>query len=315
MGVSWNDEIDTILAGDLTAVLGYPTPAGGAVVTPVAPVGLRDRAAGTVGFTTSLGFGRKLERIQRDPRVALAFHAREHGLATSPRFVLVQGRARVVLEPSPEERARLAELATPLLGGRRRGWFWDRWLREYYDVRVHVHVEADIITTWPDLRCAGPPTVLGAPPPGDPPAPQRPPQKGTGPRVDAERAGKRLGRTDHLLLGYVGADGYPCVVPVGVGHADAAGLAITTAAHLPAGGRRAGLVGHSFRAQLIGLEVRQFTGWLEVGDSGARYAPHTEHGFRAPANKTLLLLLNGMLAKWGVRTSRRRTNAHPSASS
>jgi hypothetical protein len=27
-----------------------------------------------------------------------------------------------------------------------------------------------------------------------------------------------------------------------------------------------------------------------------RYAPHTETGYRAPANKTLLLLLNGLLA-------------------
>jgi hypothetical protein len=42
--------------------------------------------------------------------------------------------------------------------------------------------------------------------------------------------------------------------------------------------------------------------------SGARrgtYAPHTEAGYRAPANKTLLLLLNGLLAKRGVRAARR----------
>ena len=63
------------------------------MVTPVAPVGLRDREAGTVGFTTSLGFGRKLDRIRENPRVALAYHAREHGFAEAPRFVLVQGTA------------------------------------------------------------------------------------------------------------------------------------------------------------------------------------------------------------------------------
>jgi hypothetical protein len=66
-----------------------PTPAGGAVVTAVAPIGLRDREAGTVGFTTSLGFGRKLDRIKQTPRVALAYHAREHGFATEPRYGLV----------------------------------------------------------------------------------------------------------------------------------------------------------------------------------------------------------------------------------
>lgn len=97
--VSWSDENDEIIGGDLTAALAYVTPAGGAVVTAVAPVGLRDREAGTVTFTTSLGFGKKLERIERDPSVALAYHAREHGFATSPRYVLVQGRASISREP------------------------------------------------------------------------------------------------------------------------------------------------------------------------------------------------------------------------
>ena len=95
----WSDPDDEIIGGDLTAALAYVTPAGGGVVTPVAPVGLRDRAAGTVGFTTSLGFGRKLDRIRENPRVALAYHAREHGFATEPRYVLVQGTASYDAEP------------------------------------------------------------------------------------------------------------------------------------------------------------------------------------------------------------------------
>src|SRR3954447_20070864 len=95
MPVRWNDEDDAVITGDLTAALAYVTPAGGAVVTAVAPVGLRDREAGTVSFTTSFGFAKKLDRIRRDPRVALAFHAREHGFSGSPRYVLVQGMAAV----------------------------------------------------------------------------------------------------------------------------------------------------------------------------------------------------------------------------
>ena len=75
MTVSWDDAIDAVIAGDLTGGLGYRTPAGGVVVQAVAPIGLRDRAAGTIGFTTSLGFSKKLERIARDPRVSMAFHA------------------------------------------------------------------------------------------------------------------------------------------------------------------------------------------------------------------------------------------------
>jgi len=150
----WSEADDEILAGDLTAALAYLTPAGGAVLTPVAPIGLRDRDAGTVTFTTSLGFGRKLDRIARNPRVALAYHARDHGFAAAPRFVLVQGTAT-------------------------------------YDA-------------------------------------------------------------------------------------------------------------HPDEAKLVGLETRQHTGWLHDGI----YAPHTDNGFRAPANKTLLLLANGYMARQGLKKAR-----------
>src|SRR5271154_3528272 len=103
----WSDVDEEIIGGDLTAALAYGTPAGGAVATPVAPVGLRDRDAGTVGFTTSLGFGRKLDRIKENPKVSLAYHAREHGFARQPRFVLVQGTASCDSKP---DRALLEEV-------------------------------------------------------------------------------------------------------------------------------------------------------------------------------------------------------------
>jgi hypothetical protein len=87
---------------------------------------------------------------------------------------------------------------------------------------------------------------------------------------------------------------------------DAAGLVLTAAWPAPPGGRRAGLLGHSYHRQLIGLRTRQYTGWLTVSDDGTmRYAPHTEAGYVAPPNKTLLLLLNGVLAKRGVRAAAR----------
>jgi len=304
--VTWDDETDAILDGDLTAALGYRTPLGGTVVQAVAPIGLRDRAAGEAGFTTSLGFSKKLVAFARDPRVALAFHAREHGTATSPRYLLVQGRATVVERPSAAEVAEVAALAAARLGPPKRGVFWDRWLREYYQVRVPVRVAVERIVTWPDLRCEGPPVVAGPALPEAPPPAQRVPRGGTGPRVDAARAGARVRGCAHALLGFDGADGWPVVVPVEVTAADATGLRLRAAAPLPAGGRRAGLLGHSYRPQLVGLEARQYTGWLEVGDDGTGlYAPHTENGYRAPANKTLLLLLNGLLAKRGVRQAAR----------
>src|SRR5260221_8963125 len=116
MPVTWDDDVDEILAGDLTTAVGYRTPAGGVVVQAVAPIGLRDREAGTVGFTTSLGFSKKLERIAGDPRVAMAFHAREHGRTHSQLYVLVQGRARVIAEPSEAERELVRTQATAYLG-------------------------------------------------------------------------------------------------------------------------------------------------------------------------------------------------------
>jgi hypothetical protein len=298
--VAWDDDTDAILNGDLTAALGYRTPAGGAVVMAVAPIGLHDRGEGRVGFTTSLGFSKKLDRIAEDPRVALAFHAREHGSSASSAYVLVQGRATVVAQPSSARKAEVFEHAARYLGSPPRGRFWDYWLREYGDVRVPVDVAVERIVVWPDLRCAGTPVVHGAPLP-EPPPPQSPPKNGTAPRVDAERAAKRIARTGHVLLAYCGGDGYPVVLPVTIAQAGAEGLRLAADAPLPEGGRRAGLLGHAYRARLVGLLTRQHTGWLD----GGLYAPHTETGYQAPPNKRLLLLLNGALAKQGVRKARK----------
>lgn len=311
MPLTWPDDIDEVLGGDPTAGLAYVTPAGGAVVTAVAPFGLRDREAGTVTFTTSLGFARKLDRIRRNPRVALAFHAREHGFSDSTLYVLVQGTA--AFSDEVDERF-LDEVLGPrterFMGPRKTGrLFWDRWLREYYRERVPVVISVERITTWPDLRCEGEPEVIGSARPGQPPEPRAEPRGGVSPRVSSERAARRLARLDHHLLAFTGADGYPTVVPVSIGDGDADGVRVAAASHLlPPGGRRAGLLGHSYRAELVGLAVRQHTGWLEAPSDGgaARYAPHTEGGYKAPSSKTVLLFLNGLLAKRGVRQARKR---------
>ena len=43
-------------------------------------------------------------------------------------------------------------------------------------------------------------------------------------------------------------------------------------------------------------------GWFEATEGGeGRFYPHTTGGFVAPANKTLLLLANGFLARRGLR--------------
>jgi hypothetical protein len=304
--VSWPDEVDRILAGDMTAALAYLTPAAGAVVTGVAPVGLRDREHGTVTFTTSLGLGKKLDRIRRDPHVALAYHARNHGFATGDLYVLVQGRCRPVPPADPAwNRKVLGPAAARFMGPPRQGPFWDRWLKEYYADRVPVTVDVERVVVWPALDCAGEPDVHGSPRPAAPPDPQDPPKKGTGPRLDAAKAAAQLGRLSHVLASWREADGFPTVVSARVAGAAAGGIRLSTGHPLPTGGRRAGMLGHDYRAQLVGLVSRQYTGWLEDGV----YAPHTHSGFRAPGNKTLVLLANGLMAKRGLRKARGRRAA------
>ena len=304
--VQWDDAVHEVLTGDLTAALAYVTPAGGAVVTAVAPCGTADRAGGVVGFTTSLGFGKKLERIVRQPRVALAYHSREHGFSTSAHFVLVQGSATVDLTPSEQRLKAFEPQATRFLGGVKRGVVWDRLLREYYGERVFVDVEVHRIIAWPDLQAAGDPVVLGDLGAG-PPAPQAPPKNGSGPRVDVAGVAGRIAALPHRVLAYRGADGFPMVVPVELAGHDANGLRLVDShGLLPPGGRRAGLLAHSYRPQLVGLSTRVLTGWLDVADDrSAVYAPHTSKGFTAPPNKNLLLVTNGLIAKYGFHKARR----------
>jgi hypothetical protein len=255
-----------------------------------------------VTFTTSLGFGRKLDRIRADPRVALLYHAREHGFHDGDELVLVQGRARIVEQP---DEAYLRDVVRPaslhFMGKPKEGPFWDRWLREYYADRVPVHVDVERVVTWPALDGSGEPVVEGSAWPDAPPDPQPHPKGGAGPRV----AAKGIDKPAHKLLAYRGSDGFPVVVPVRLGAPSQAGIPLTSAIPLPPGGRRAGLLAHDYRAKLIGLRARQCTGWLEDGV----YAPHTSSGFQAPANKTLLLLANGFMAKRGLRKARQATSA------
>jgi hypothetical protein len=113
---------------------------------------------------------------------------------------------------------------------------------------------------------------------------------------------KQVSVLPHRVLAFRGADGLPLVVPVHVGGHTSAGLRLVTPPTLlPQGGRRAGLVAHSYHPQLVGLSTRMFTGWLDVAsDGGAVYAPHTSKGFMAPPVKDLLLVSNGLFAKYGM---------------
>jgi len=171
-----------------------------------------------------------------------------------------------------------------------------------------VSVAVERVTVWPDLGCAGPAEVHGAPAPAKPPPPQAPPARGTGPRIRHEPAARRAAGLPDVLLGWVGADGFPVVVPVGVGAADHDGIAIEAADGLiPPGGRRAGLTAHSFARYAFGQHQRRHTGWLVADPGSGRvvYAPHTEAGHRLPESRFLYRLASGLVTRRGYRDALR----------
>ena len=298
--LQWPDEVDEIFTGDLVVTVGSPTPAGGVVLNSVTPLGLRDRNAGTVMFTTSLGFGRKLERIAADPRIAVAYSTREHGHSQRPGYVLVQGIADVIAEYTQERRDELVEQAQQHIGQVADGRFWDWWLKVYYFDRVGVEVKATRILWWPSGSLADEPVVIGEPLPTLVAPSQPPPRQPAVARVPVGKVVKSA-RMPHRLLGITDAGGMPVIVPVEVVRRAEHGLVLDVPSGIvPPGGRRAGFIAHQFRPKLIGLATATHTGWLEVG-AEAVWTPHTRHGFVAPPNKTLLLLGNGAAARWGYR--------------
>lgn len=305
MAVSWPDSVDEILAGDLAAAFAYLTPARGAVITPMAPLALRDRERGTVTLSSSLGLPKKLMRLRRNDAVALAYHAREHSFTDRPEFVLVQGRASVG-EPDREWLESIKPEWERFLGPPQTG-LTGRWLRVYYWERVAIEIAIERIVVWRDETCAGTPEVYGAPLPAEAPAPQKPPANGTGPRIDVTKVESAVEKLPHTLLAWAGADGLPMMVSAEASSAGSEGLKLhVPAGNLPAGGRRAGLTSHWFKPRMIGQEQRVHTGWMtSAGGSEALYAPHTRAGTRLPPSKLLFNIGAGAATRLGLREARK----------
>lgn len=284
LAVDWPDEIDEILGGDLAVGVAYLTPAKGVVIAPMTTLGMRDREAGTITLTTSLGLWRKLDRIRRNPGVAIAYHTREHGFTDRPGFVLAQGRGSFSTEP---DRAWL-EAITPQWErflGPRTGGPLGRLLDTYHWQRIAITIAVERIVAWPRSDASGESQTFGSARPA-PPAPQAEPRKGTGPRLSTSKVAADVERLPHALLGWCGTDLLPEVVPVTGASADERGVRLNVPdALLPPGARRAGLTVHSFRPRMVGQEQRMHTGWLERDGDAVTYAPHTRTGYGLPRSK------------------------------
>lgn len=298
---AWPATIDEILRGDQIVGFAYVTPAKGVVLQPLTNMG--DPAE---PVSSSVAMFRKLQRVQQDPHVAVGYHTRKHGFSDRPEYVLVQGRGSLTPAEDRDWVDRHREMWTRFAGPLPRNRLSQWALREYH-WRVGIRVEIARVVVWPDLACAGAPTVYGSPLPEEAPAPQRPPAKGTGPRIRHVRAAGRAEGLPHVLLGWVGADGFPVVAPAEVRGADDRGMLLRVPDGLvPDGGRRAGLLAHDFARYAAGQDLAKHTGWLEsTGDGTAVYAPHTRSGYRMPSSKVVFRVSSAVVTKWRTRTARR----------
>jgi hypothetical protein len=306
--LSWPEGLDEILDGDHAVILAYATPARGAVLAPVSNFGLHDRAAGIVTVNSSVGAWKKLDRIRRNPHVALAFHTRAHARHRRPEYVLVQGRASLQ-PPVSDYPSTVLDHWERLEPWRDLGPLWKRWLR-IYALRVEIRIAVDRITVWPDLACRGTPKTYGTPP--EPPPPQDPPAKGTAPRIDPARTARAGARLPHTLLGWVGADGYPTVIPVQIGAAGEHGIRLDAPKGIaPPDGRRAGLTSHWFSHGVVGQRQRIHTGWMTAEPPGTPiiYSPHTKVAYRMPPSRTVYRTATGLFTRLRYRQARRTGTA------
>ncbi len=300
MTVQWDDNVDDIITGDAAVGFAYVTPAKGVVIFPMAPMGLRDREAGTITVTSSLGLPKKIARMRENPSVAIAYHAREHGFSTRPEYVVVQGTASVPEHPDRPWLESITPEWEKFLGPRHGLWL-GRGPNIYYWERLAIPITVHRILVYDGHS---PVKVIGEPLP-DNPAPQTPPKKGTAPRVPTTKTAGHIDRLPHSLLGWVGGDGLPMVTRVTSDGADERGVRLAPSdGPLPPGGRRAGLTSHMFKRHMVGQEQRVHTGWLEVDADGAVYSPHTKAGYAVPASRGLMTVGTALTFPRGYREAR-----------
>ena len=302
----WPDTVDEILGGDQVVALAYTTPAKGVILTPLTNFGLRDRETGALRtVNSSVAAWRKLDRIRKSPKIALAYHTRTHGFSDRPEYVLVQGTASLG-EPVEDYPRSIAETWERFGGPVDVGPIW-RWWMKVLDHRVEIRMDVERVIVWPGLDCEGAPMIHGTPVRSEP-AEQKPPKNGTAPRIRHRRAARRAAKLPNVLLGWVGADGFPLVVPVGVSATRDEGIVLDAPAGLvPRGGRRAGLLAHSFARYTAGQHQRRHSGWLDAqaGERQVLFAPHTEHGYNMPASMFVFRLTAGAGTRLWLRGARK----------
>src|SRR5436190_24070840 len=123
------EHVNESLGSDQSVALAYTTPAKGVILTPLTNFGLRDREAGTMNaVNSSVAAWRKLDRIRKSPKVALAYHTRTHGFSDRPEYVLVQGTASLG-EPVENYPKSIEEVWERFGGPVDAGPIWNWWMK------------------------------------------------------------------------------------------------------------------------------------------------------------------------------------------
>ena len=236
---------------------------------------------GCIDVTTGVGYPKKADDAERNPRVAMLFSdPTGSGVADAP-MVLVQGIARVD-DSDPEANRRRYELEMarklPALhalvptGPMKRFFSW------YYD-RIYLHVRPERVYVWPHGQLDAEPTLYDAHVEEvrsghneEPEEGHAPPEGGMDvwdPRLD------RLGTDDPTaVLAFVGPDGFPFAVRVPV-RADEAAHVVRIEADPVGAPIEAGpacLCAHAHAEDLTWQRSYQVRG--DLAEEGARFVLH-----------------------------------------
>jgi hypothetical protein len=188
--------------------------AGQPITWPVTPY--YRAGAGAIDITTGLGYPKKADDAERNPRVALLFSDPTGSGLDAPCTVLVQGTAQVDYSDLAKNRERYWRESSEKLPATKemhppsfmRGMF------DWYYTRIYVYVRPERVFVWPDGDCSKDPALYGshveevrthhsAEPEAPPPAPAGGAASWDG-RMDL------LGdRHETAVLSLVGPDGFP----------------------------------------------------------------------------------------------------------
>jgi len=308
----WPEAAVEILRGDVVAGFAATTRFGSVSLAPVCPIGMVDVDAGTVATSVPLAFSDKLRRLAEAPQASLAFFRREHGQSSRPGFVLVQGDVSFPDAVPASHLGYLRQNGPKYLGSMSPGPVLRRLGgAPYYEQRLPVTLHVRRLLHWQDDAATSDAVVVGEPLPDSPTEPQRPPVAGTDPAVPATKFARQLRRGNDHLIGFVGTDGLPTVLPI---HPEVDRDRVRFyRPDPPTGGRRAGLMGFWYNARLHGQGALMCRGWMDATERGATFAASSCQKFNTPpgafVQEKVLPVALGFMYRKAVRTGAVRDGA------